>query len=107
MSIVFAVKDPETLSKVKRIDTFQKLPLKRMYSLPDPAVVERASRRLGKERKMWRTLLETAVCMLLLALLFTVAYGSTDRRSFYINKSILDTFVKARHTGNVAITEVL
>ena len=105
--IVFIVKHAERLSELNRMDLFRRLPLKHMYELPETRVVERARCRSIKERKMWRTLQDTAVGMLLLVLLFTIAYGNTDRQSFHINKSITDTFVKARHSGDVAFTEVL
>ena len=105
---MFAVKDKDTQSFVyrKRGTLLQQMPLAHMYHLPAEDVVEQARRRLQKEREMWRTLQDVAVGVLLLGLLFTIAYGSTDRRSFYINKSITDTFVKARHSGRIALTEV-
>ncbi|KAK2174017.1 hypothetical protein NP493_835g01027 [Ridgeia piscesae] len=102
------LKDKDTQSFVyrKRGTLLQQMPLAHMYHLPAEDVVEQARRRLQKEREMWRTLQDVAVGVLLLGLLFTIAYGSTDRRSFYINKSITDTFVKARHSGRIALTEV-
>lgn len=89
-----------------QLNHFQRLPPKHMYQLPYTIVVERARKRLAKEQKFWRTLQDTALVVLLLALVFIIAFESTDRRSFYINKTIQDTFVAARHSGDIALTEV-
>ena len=104
---VFAVKDPQTVSKVRKRGEFHHPPPKHMYRLPDPWVVQHATHRMQREGKMWRTLHATAIGVLLLALLVAIAYGNTDRCSFFINKSIIDTFVKARHSGDSPLMKVL
>ncbi|KAI0233653.1 hypothetical protein LSAT2_016128 [Lamellibrachia satsuma] len=99
-------KDKECVSAMERKNHFRRLPPKHMYRLPDPAVLGRATRRLVKEQKLWRTLHDAAIGVFLLALVFTIAYGSTNHWSFYINKSIQESFVKARYSEDVGLTEV-
>lgn len=59
-----------------------------------------------KVEKMWHTLHDTVIAISLLALVFNIAYGSTNRWSFYINKSIQDTFVKGRYSKDIGFMEV-
>ncbi|KAI0233658.1 hypothetical protein LSAT2_016133 [Lamellibrachia satsuma] len=98
--------DKEYVSAMERVHNFRRLPSKHMYQLPEPIVIERASRSLVKVEKMWHTLHDTVIAVSLLALVFIIAYGSTNRWSFYINKSIQDTFVKGRYSKDIGLTEV-
>ena len=97
-------KDRDYVYALDRKNHFRRLPSKHMYQLPDLVVTERASRRLAKERKLWRTLHGAATGASLLALVFT--YGGTNRWSFDTNKSIQETFVNARHLEDIGLTEV-
>ena len=98
--------DTNYIAAMEQQNHFRRHPPSNTYKLPGVAVVERASRRLIKERQLWRTLHETAIGLLLLVLVLIIAHGSVDRRSFYVNKSIRDIFIKTRHSGAPAFTEV-
>ena len=101
------VNETDYIANVRKQQRFERQPPNYMYRLPEPAHLKLARSRLEKEGKMWRTIEDSAVGMALLALVVAIAYGSTSCLTYCVNKSIRDTFVTARYSGELEFTEVL
>ncbi|KAI0208686.1 Polycystic kidney disease protein 1-like 3 [Lamellibrachia satsuma] len=76
------------------------------YLFPTDWTVRMAASVVINGHKLWKLLSDFSLSILLALLLTTILNYWTPASSYNVHKSLVDTFVRVRHAGNLTFTEV-
>ena len=76
------------------------------YLFPTDWTVRMAASVVTNGHRLWKLLSDFALSILLALLLTTILNYWTPASSYNVHKSLVDTFVRVRHAGNLTFTEV-